>query len=64
MEDDIAVKIWNRSIDNNNMRYTTFVCDSDSKAFDKVCKSKPYRQSVDVKKHTVWDMSRNGWGKD
>ena len=49
MEAQGAKEMWNRSVEKNRMRYTTFVGDGDSKAYETVCDEKPYGD-VEIKK--------------
>ena len=40
-------EMWNKSVQQNRMRYTTFVGNGDSKAYKTVCDEKPYGE-VDI----------------
>ena len=41
MEVECALRMWRRSIEINKLRYTTMLCDGDSKSFDAVIHEKP-----------------------
>lgn len=58
MEADIAVKIWNRSVEKHNMRYTKFVGDGDSKAFNSMTESSPYGEHVIKKAECVGHIQK------
>lgn len=49
MEKEAALKMWNRSIENNGMRYSTIVSDDDSSAYVALVESDPY-DGVPIKK--------------
>ena len=46
MEAECAERLWKRSVDKNNYRYTTMLSDGDSKAYDAVTTLKPYEDDV------------------
>ena len=50
MEAECAVQMWKRSIDKNNMRYTTMLCDGDSKSYDAISEAQVYGPDVIIKK--------------
>ncbi|XP_005091180.1 uncharacterized protein LOC101848798 [Aplysia californica] len=50
MEVEAAVVLWSRSMEKFGLRYTTFVGDGDSKAFNKVTEVKPYGPGVQIVK--------------
>jgi len=58
-----AVNIFNRSIANNNLRYSTYRGDGDSKSHQDIVKADPY-PGVLVKRVSVLDMCRKGLGRD
>ena len=50
MEVECALRMWQRSIDVNKLRYTTMLCDGDSKSFDAVVQEKPYGDQITIEK--------------
>ena len=50
MEVECALRMWKRSIEKNGMRYTTMLCDGDSKSFDAVTEAKVYGPDVEIEK--------------
>ena len=50
MEVECALRIWHRSVQLNKLRYTTMLCDGDSKAFDAVVSKKPYGEITPIEK--------------
>ena len=50
MEGEIAKKIFSRSVELYNLRYTGFIGDGDTNSFKKVFDSKPYGVDVEVQK--------------
>ena len=50
MEVECAERLWKRSVDKNNYRYTTMLSDGDSKAYDAVTTLKPYWDDVLITK--------------
>ena len=50
MEVECALRLWNRSESEYKLRYTTMLCDGDSKAHDAVQKSKVYGPCTNIMK--------------
>ena len=50
MEVECALRMWKRSIEKNSMRYTTMLCDGDSKSFDAISDAQAYGPDVVIKK--------------
>ena len=50
MEVACAEKLWSRSIEKHNFRYTTILSDGDSKAFDAVTSLNPYGTDIQIQK--------------
>ena len=50
MEVECALRLWNRSESEHKLRYTTMLCDGDSKAYDAVQKSKVYGPFTNIMK--------------
>eukprot|EP00112_Aurelia_sp_Birch-Aquarium-sp1_P002811 Seg1311.5 transcript_id=Seg1311.5/GoldUCD/mRNA.D3Y31 product="hypothetical protein" protein_id=Seg1311.5/GoldUCD/D3Y31 len=50
MEVECALRLWNRSEERHKLRYTTMLCDGDSKAFDAVLAAVPYGPDVKIEK--------------
>lgn len=51
MEVECALRIWGRSVDQHKFRYTTMLCDGDSKAYDDaICQSKVYGNDIVIDK--------------
>ena len=50
MESECALRMWERSIDRNNMRYTTMLCDGDSISYYALSEAKVYGPDVIIKK--------------
>ena len=50
MEVACAEKLWSRSIEKHNVRYTTSLSDGDSKAFDAVTSLNPYGTDIQIQK--------------
>ena len=50
MEAEFAVRLWQRSESEHQLRYTTMLCDGDSKAFDAVTESKCYGPDKEIVK--------------
>ena len=44
-------KIWARSVEDLKLRFTTFIGDGDSKAFDQLVANNPYGEDVTLVKH-------------
>ncbi len=47
---EAAVHLWERSVADNKLRYTTILIDGDSKAYDAVQKSNVYVHDVTIEK--------------
>ena len=50
MEVECALRMWQRSIEVNKLRYTTMLYDGDSKSFNAVAHEKPYGDQITIKK--------------
>ena len=50
MEVEAAVRLWERSVEDHKLRYTTILSDGDSKAYDVVKESKVYEPDVTTEK--------------
>ena len=50
MEVESAVRMWKRSVQKNGMRYTSMLCDGDSKSFDAVSREEVYGPSFPIEK--------------
>ena len=50
METEAAKRIWNRSVDKYNLRYTEMLSDGDSTAFKAVQKMQPYGDDIQLSK--------------
>ena len=50
MEVECAKRLWTRSVEKNNFRYTTILSDGDSKAYDAVKALKVYGESKEIQK--------------
>ena len=50
MQVEIALRMWQRSIEVNKLRYTTMLCDGDSKSYDAVVYEKPYGDEITIEK--------------
>ena len=50
MEVDCAKILWERSITKYKLRYTTKLCDGDSKAYASIVASKVYGEDIDIEK--------------
>ncbi|GFO17377.1 hypothetical protein PoB_004388200 [Plakobranchus ocellatus] len=50
MEVQAAVVLWSRSVEKFHLKYTTFVGDGDSKAYNKVCEVQPYGPDTQIVK--------------
>ncbi|GFO27487.1 hypothetical protein PoB_005399200 [Plakobranchus ocellatus] len=50
MEVEAAVVLWSRSVEKFHLKYTTFVGDGDSKAYNKVCEVQPYGPDTQIVK--------------
>ena len=50
MEVECALRIWKRSVEKNGMRYTTMLCDGDSKSYDAICEAKVYGPDIVIEK--------------
>ena len=50
MEAESALRMWKRSVQKNKLRYTTMLCDGDSKAFDCVVDANVYGEDVSLSK--------------
>ena len=50
MEVEAATVLWARFVVNFRLKYTTFVGDGDSKAYNKVCDLAPYGPDVEIEK--------------
>ena len=48
MELETAVRLWERSVADNKLRYTTILIDGDSKAYDAVQKSNVHGHDVTI----------------
>ena len=48
MEGEAAGIIWNRSVNRNGLRYTTYIGDGDGKVYTTVCSARPYGEDVAV----------------
>ncbi len=46
-----ALRIWKRSVEERSLRYTSVICDGDSKMANLLNSSKPYGEGVDIVKH-------------
>jgi DNA-binding MarR family transcriptional regulator len=53
MEKESALRIWDRSVETNAMRYTGFISDGDSSAYTALNESKPYGDTVITKHECV-----------
>ena len=42
MEDACDIRIWERSVEDHTICYTSMLCDGDSKSFDAICGAKVY----------------------
>ena len=51
MEADGAVVMWQRSIEEHKLRYTSVIADGDAKTYKAICDGKPYRSDVEIVKH-------------
>ena len=50
MEVECALRMWKRSVEKNGMRYTTMLCDGDSKSYDAISEEKVYGPEVVIEK--------------
>ena len=50
MESSAAVEIWNRSLENHNLVYGTYIGDGDSSSYKNLVKSNPYNGMATVRK--------------
>ena len=50
MEVECALRMWRRSVQENNLQYTVMLSDGDSKAYDSVVSDKPYGESISIEK--------------
>jgi len=46
-----VLRIWGRSMDTRNIRYTSVISDGDSKSVTKLNETKPYGEEVTIVKH-------------
>ena len=58
MEAEAVVKLWQRSEDKTNLRYTTYIGDGDSKGYSKVVDSKPYGETEIVKDECIGHVQK------
>lgn len=49
MEKETAVRLWDRSVDKNKLRYTAFISDGDSSAYNAVVERDPY-DGIEIEK--------------
>ena len=50
METECAKILWERSAKKHNLRYTTMLCDGDSKDYASIVASKIYGEDIDIEK--------------
>lgn len=58
MEGEAAVRIWGRSVQNNKIRYVTFIGDGDSSAYRAVTNLKPYGDITVKKEECINHVSK------
>lgn len=58
MEAEAAVILWRRSEDDRQLRYTTYIGDGDSKAYNAVCDASPYGDVPIVKEECVGHVQK------
>ena len=58
MEVECALRIWKRSVEDHKIRYTSMLCDGDSKSFDAICNSKVYGDVQVTKEDCVNHISK------
>ena len=51
MECTGALRIWNRSVQKNYLRYTSVICDGDSKTATLLNSEQPYGEGIEIVKH-------------
>ncbi len=64
MERAEAVKMFQRSVEKFNLRYTSYIEDGDSSPLSDVQSAKPYGKDVVIEKWSVLGTSRNIWVQD
>ena len=58
MEVECALRIWKRSVADHKIRYTSMLCDGDSKSFDAICEAKVYGDVKITKEDCVNHISK------
>jgi len=58
MEVECALRIWKRSVKDHKIRYTSMLCDGDSKSFDAICEAKVYGEVEVTKEDCVNHISK------
>ena len=61
METEAAIRIWSRSVSTNGLKYTGFLSDGDSKAYNAVCEFDPYC-GVEIKKEECLNHAHKRMG--
>ena len=63
MEAECARRLWRRSEEKNHLRYTTMLCDGDSKSYDSVVADSPYGDAVIIEKKDCLNHVSKRMGK-
>ena len=63
MEAECARRLWRRSVEKNHLRYTTMLCDGDSKSYDAVVADSPYGAAVRIEKEDCINHVSKRMGK-
>ena len=58
MEVECALCMWKRSVEDHKIRYTSMLCDGDSKSFDAICEAKVYGEVEVTKEDCVNHISK------